>query len=113
MRILAGLMITGTLVGMGALAATAAAAQPGHLSDVAYMKAARCAGLASSSKLGSADGAALTSLVKSQAWGRDPYVLDKADDLQSKAKREADHADEFSKPRLSAELNGACASLKG
>ena len=112
MRILAGLVITGTLVGMGAFAATAAAAQPGHLSDVAYMQAARCAGLASSSKLGSADAAALASLVRSQAWGRDPYVLDKADDMQSQAKREADRADEYSKARLSAELNGACAALK-
>ena len=40
-------------------------------------------------------------------------IPDKADDLQSKAKREADHADEFSKPRLAAELNGQCAALKG
>ncbi len=112
MRILAGLVITGTLIGAGAFAATAAAAQPGHLSDVAYMQAARCAGLASSSKLASADSAALSSLVKSQSMGRDPFILDQADEMKGKAKREADHADEYGKARLAAELNGACAALK-
>ncbi len=65
-----------------------------------------------SSKLGSADAAALASLVKSQSWGRDPYVLDKADDMRSDAKRQADRADEFTKARLAAELNGQCATLK-
>ena len=112
MRILAGLIITGTLIGAGALTATAAAAQPGHLSDVGYMQAARCAGLASSAKLGSADAAALSSLVRSQSLGREPYILDKADEMQVRAKREADRADEYAKARLAAELNGACAALK-
>ena len=40
MRILTG------LVTLAALGATAAAAQPGRLTDVAYMQAARCVGLA-------------------------------------------------------------------
>ena len=106
MRFLAGLIITSALV------ATAASAQPGRLSDVAYMQAARCAGLASSATLGSADAGSLKALVQSQSWGREPYVLDKADEMQSKAKREADHADDYAKARLSAELNGMCATLK-
>ena len=112
MRILAGLIITGTLAGVG-LVAGAAAAQPGRLSDVAYLEAARCAGLASSAKLGSADGAALKSLVQAQSNGREPFVQDKADDMQRVAKREADRADEFSRDRLTAELKGQCAALKG
>ena len=106
MRILAGLIIT------SALAATVASAQPGRLSDVAYMQAARCAGLASSHTLGSADAASLRALLESQSGGRDPFVLNKADDLQSAAKREADRADDYAKARLSAELNGMCATLR-
>jgi hypothetical protein len=50
--------------------------------------------------------------VRSQSLGRDPYILDKADEMQGKAKREADRADEYAKARLAAELNGACATLK-
>jgi hypothetical protein len=106
MRILAGSIITAALV------ATGASAQPGRLSDVAFMEVARCAGLASSQTLGSSDGAAYKALIRSQSWGRDSFVLDKADDAQSKAKREADHADDFAKSKLTAELNGTCATLK-
>ncbi len=106
MRILTG------LVTLAALGATAAAAQPGRLTDVAYMQAARCVGLASSGNLG-ADGKSMASWFDSQASGRDPVVLDKADEMRSKAKREADHADQFAKAKLSAELSGSCATLKG
>ncbi len=107
MRILAGLMMT------AALGVTAAAAQPGRLSDVAYMQTARCAGLASSGKVGSADASGMIALLKSQSGGRDPYVLDKATSLQQEAKSQADRASGYSKEKLSAELSGACASLKG
>jgi hypothetical protein len=110
MRTLAGLAIV--VVAGAAAAAGAASAQPGRLSDVAYVEAARCAGLASSGKLGSADGAALTALLKAQAYGREQTVLDQADDAQRQAKREASHADDYSKSRLQAELSGACASFK-
>jgi len=107
MRILAGVIITAAL-------ATTAEASPARLDDVAYMQAARCAGLASSSKLGSADAAAaLKAMVKNQSGGRDFYIQDKADDLQRDAKREADRADDVRKAKLTAELNGACAALKG
>ena len=62
--------------------------------------------------MGSADGAALKAVVQAQSVGREPYILDKADDMQSRAKREADRADDYAKARLAAELNGQCASLK-
>jgi hypothetical protein len=106
MRILAGLTIAAALI------ATGAAAQPGRLSDVSFMEAARCAGLASSGKLGAGDAAALKALVKSQSAGRDGYILDKADELQAQAERDASHADDYMKAKLTAELNGACAALK-
>ncbi len=107
MRILTGIVIT------AALASTAAWAQPGRLSDTAYMEAARCAGLANSAKLGSTDAPSFVAILKSQSQGRDNYILDKADEMQNSAKKEANHADDFAKARLSAELTGACASLKG
>ena len=110
MRFLAGLAIV-TAFG-ASLAATGALAQPGRLSDVGYMQAARCAGLASSANLGSSEGATLKSLLRAQSNGRQPFILDKADEAQQSAKREADRADDFSKSKLQAELNGACASLK-
>ena len=107
MRILTG------LVTLAALGATAAAAQPGRLTDVAYMQAARCVGLASSGNLGTTDAKSMASWLDSQASGRDPVVLDKADEMRGKAKREADHADQFAKAKLTAELSGSCATLKG
>ena len=106
MRILAGLVIT------AALGATAAMAQPGRLSDAAYMQAARCAGLASSANLGPPDGAALKALLRAQSGGRDPYVLEKSDTLQREAKHQADRAGGYEKDKLSAELGGLCATLK-
>ena len=107
MRILTGLAII-TALGV----ATAAEAAPARLSDTAYMQASRCAGLASSGKLGG-DAAALKTMLKGQSLGREAYVLEKADDMQRAAKREADRADDVMKARLSSELNGVCATLKG
>ncbi len=54
----------------------------------------------------------MSAWLKSQAPGRMSYILDKADEIQRKAKRDADRADDFAKPRLSAELTGACAQFK-
>jgi hypothetical protein len=110
MRILAGLAIV-TAFG-ASIAATGASAQPGHLSDVAFLQAARCAGLASSSKLGSGDAASLKSLLKSQSDGRPPFILDRADEAQAGAKREADRADDYIRGKLQGELAGACAALR-
>jgi hypothetical protein len=105
MRILTGLVM------MAALGATAASAQPGRLSDTGFMQAARCAGLASSPTLSSPAAASLAELVKAQKSGRDPYVLDKADEMRRKAKREADKADPYTKSKFEAELQGMCAQL--
>jgi hypothetical protein len=107
MRILAGLAIVA--LGAGVMAG-AASAQPGRLSDVAYVQAARCAGLASSGKLGG-DGTAIAARLKSEGRGRQTMVQDQADAAMAQGRREADRAGEFSKAKLQAELTGACASL--
>ncbi len=92
-----------------ALGTTAAAAQPGRASDVEYLNGARCVGLASSGKLGTADVDAMKAWLKSQRSGRIGYVMQKADEMRRDAKREADQAGAEMKARLSAELNGPCA----
>ena len=106
MRILTGLVI------LAALGATEASAQPAKVADMTYVQGARCAGLASSSKLGATDVKERTAWLKAQAWGRDSYIQDKADEAKSDAKREADRAGEYAKPKLLAELTGSCATLK-
>ena len=107
MRILFG------ITALAALGATAASAQPGHLTDTAYLQAARCVGLASSKSLGATDAKGMNAWLQTESVGRLPYILDKGDELQAQAKRQADRADDMSKPRLQAELSGQCASLKG
>jgi hypothetical protein len=106
MRMLAG------LIAMAALGATAASAAPSHLSDSAYLQAARCVGLASSGKLAVSDGKQMAAWLRSQSGGRPPFILDKADQLERQAKREAAHAGDSAKVSLNAELQGACAQLK-
>ena len=109
MRTLAGLAML-TALGV-ATAASAAPAQ--RLSDVAYVEAARCAGLASSGKLGSSDGAQLMALLKAQAYDREQTVLDQASDAQQQAKRQASKADDYMKSKLQTELSTSCAPFKG
>ena len=111
MRLLAGFIVAASIG--GALGGAAVAAEPTRISDADFVQAARCVGLASSPALGSSDGAALKALVKSQGWGREPFILDKADETQREARLQADRAGPETKARLNAELTGACAALKG
>jgi hypothetical protein len=98
-------------VGAAAVAGAASAQPPSRLTDVAYIEAARCAGLASSGKLGSTDGASLSALLKAQAYNRDQTVLDQADNAQDQAKRQANRADDYMKTKLQSELSGPCSSF--
>lgn len=85
-----------------ASAASAAAAAP--VSDVDYLKASRCRGIAVG--LG-ADPSAVTAFLKSAAGGRGQAIQDRADEEFARAKRES-HGD--AKTRLQAELDGPCAA---
>ncbi len=105
-----------TLFGLAALAAlgaTAASAQPGHLSDMAYLQAARCVGLASSKALGATDAKGMAAWLQTESLRRPDFIVEKGDEMQRQAKYQADRADDMAKPRLQAELAGQCASLKG
>ena len=106
MRILFG------LAALSALVATSASAAPAHLSDAAYLEAARCVGLASSKAMG-ADAKGMQAWLQSESGSRPAFILDKGDEMQQQAKHEADRADDVVKPHLQAELSGQCATLKG
>lgn len=93
--------------GMLAAAGSAAAA----VSDVEYLKASRCKGLAESG-LAPVDAAALDAFMKSERSGRAPYVLERSKVEYDKAKREAKTDSGDRKARLTAELSGPCQVYK-
>ena len=107
MRILFGLAT------LAALGATTASAEPTRLSDMAYIQAARCVGLASSKTFASPDQKALVAWFRVETRGRENFIVDKADEAQRDAQIQANHADAATRPRLEAELSGACATLRG
>jgi len=95
------------LAAVGLLAAGAASASD-RVSDVDYMRAARCKGLATG--LGS-DTSGLDAFLKAQARSRAPYVLDHGQEEMDRAKRQAARAE--LKDRTSAELAGPCTAYTG
>jgi hypothetical protein len=90
------------------VAVASAATASERITDLDYLKANRCKGLAAS--LGG-DTASLDALIKTQGRGRADAVMQRADEELSKAKREAGKSD--LKDRLTAELNGACVAYMG
>ena len=91
-----------------ALLAAGAASAGERVSDVDYMKAARCKGIATS--LGS-DTAGLDAFLKEQGRSRVSYVLDRGQEEMSRGKREA--AKTELKDRTGAELSGPCGAYMG
>jgi hypothetical protein len=109
MRILFGL----AAVTAAAVAATAASAEPSHLSDVAYIEAGRCVGIATSKSIASPDAKSMIAWFNAERRGREEFVVEKAEDAMRDAKTQADRANPYVKSQLEAELGGACATLKG
>jgi hypothetical protein len=83
--------------------ASAGAAYAAPISDVDYLKASRCRGIAVG--LG-ADTTAIDSYLKRASAGRGPSIVNRADEEFAKAKRQGRGAD--GKARLQAELSGPC-----
>ncbi|HEY8616278.1 hypothetical protein [Phenylobacterium sp.] len=92
------------LAALGLAAAAGAASAAERATDLDYMKASRCKGIAET--IGSVDTAGLDSFLKEQKKGRQSFVLERANTEFDKARREAKSADR--RERLSAELSGAC-----
>lgn len=85
-------------------AAAGVAAAADHLTDVAYLKANRCRGLAAG--LGVSDTGPLDALIKTESRSRQDLVYERGQEEQARGKREA--AGQDAKERLTAELNGPC-----
>jgi hypothetical protein len=91
------------------LACASAATASERVSDLDYLKANRCKGIAVG--LASGDTASLDAMIKAQGKSRSDAVLQRADEEISRAKREAAKTD--LKERLSAELSGPCLAYMG
>ena len=97
-----------TLLSVAALVALAGpAAAADRLPDTAYLQATRCQALATAS---GADASALAATLKAQRGGRDAYINDRARSISRETPREFSRAGAAQRDRMSAELNGVCAS---
>jgi hypothetical protein len=90
-----------------AMAGTAVASE--RFTDLDYLKANRCKGLAAS--LGTGDTAALDATIKSEGRTRADAILQRAQDELSRGKKDGAKAD--LRDRMSAELNGPCLAYMG
>ncbi len=95
-----------TIIAMtAALLASGAASAAAKVSDVDFLRANRCKGLAMTLS-GVVDPQTLDSFIKAERGSRMPYVVERAEAEFQRAKKEA-RAEER-KTRLSAELSGPC-----
>ncbi|CAN7303890.1 hypothetical protein LJR225_001656 [Phenylobacterium sp. LjRoot225] len=95
-----------TLVSIG-LASAASLAVAAPATDVDYLRASRCRGIAAGV---GADASAIDAYLKSAAIGRSPAILDRADEEFARAKRQSRGE---GKARLQAELSGPCGAYAG
>ena len=91
------------------LTAAGAASAGAHLTDVDWLKANRCRGIAEG--LGSGDTAGLDSLIKTEGRNRPDVVYERGQQEAVRGKRDASSQD--LRERLSAELNGPCMAYMG
>lgn len=86
------------------LACASAATASERVSDLDYLKANRCKGLAVA--LGTADATGLDAFIKVEGRSRDPIILARATEERDRAQHQA--RDGNMKDKLSAELAGPC-----
>jgi len=94
-----------TAVAAVAFATAASAESPNRLTDVAFIAASRCEGLAQGAKV---DAAAFKSALVHQDDDRPQAILDKAEDVREDAKRVAGQAQGPDLQSVNNELSGAC-----
>lgn len=102
-------LITIAFAATGLLAAAGSAAAA--VSDVEFLKANRCRGLAESG-MTQVDTAAMDAFIKSESGRRSGTVLERGKAEYDKAKREAKSDSSDRKARLTAELSGPCQAYK-
>ena len=95
-----------------AISALAGAAQAGTgVSDMNYLQAARCRGLALSEGLGKVDTTNIDAFLKQETDARDMPVRISAGNKMTAAQKEGDKADGAKKEKLLAERTGACSAF--
>jgi hypothetical protein len=99
-------------VAAAGLFAAGAAAAAETVTDVDFIKANRCRGLAQADPV-NIDVAALDAFIKTQGRNRQTYILDKAAEEQARAKREAKTDNAVRKADMATELSGPCQRFKG
>jgi hypothetical protein len=90
------------------LAVAGSAAASSQVSDVDYLRANRCKGLAAGM---GADTASVDAFIKTQGSSRLDYIIDKGHEEYARAKRQTSDAN--LKDRLNAELATACTAYMG
>lgn len=105
-------ILIATVVAASALTSVlAGAAQAAPVSNLAFLHAARCRGLAASSGLGKLDTAGIDAFLKQETGARDLSVRVSASNKMSSAQKEGDTADGAKKEKLMAERSGECSAL--
>jgi hypothetical protein len=95
--------IAAILIAAAAVGAAGSAAAAERMTDVDYLRASRCKGLAE--QLGGADTAGLDAALKSARKGRASYIVEQAEAEAQRAKR---FARGDGKERAASELAGPC-----
>ena len=90
-------------------ATTGAAAASERVTDIDYLKANRCRGLAAG--LGVGDTASLDAMLKTEGRSRSEAIRLRGEEEMTRAKRDAAKSD--IKERLTAEVNGPCVAYMG
>ncbi|MBL8770429.1 MAG: hypothetical protein JNK30_03530 [Phenylobacterium sp.] len=90
--------------------ASGTASAAGRVTDVEFLKANRCKGLAASIS-GVVDPASLDSFIKAERGARASYIAERATEEFNKARKEGRSADR--RERLTAELTGPCQAYMG
>ena len=103
-------LIAITLTAAGVLAAAGSAAAA--VSEVDYLRANRCRGLAAAG-VAAVDTAAMDAFLKTEGRSRTTFVMDRGKAEFDRAKREGKTDNAERKARLTAELNGPCQVYKG
>lgn len=94
-----------------AVSAMAGVAQAAEISDLQFLQAARCRGLAASEGLGKLDTASIDSFLKSEIGNREAGVRVSASNKISGAQKEGDKAQGAKKDKLLAERSSVCSTF--
>lgn len=99
-----------SLAAVAMLSAAGTASAASRVTDVEFLRANRCRGLAAT-LTGVVDAQALDQFVRAERGARPAYIVDRAESEFQRARREAKSADR--RERLSAELTGPCQAYLG